>query len=118
MFIGKLNQLLAPIPYAVTRKNTQKAPAFLENGDPFRSQTLSIDWRELISSGIDIHVTVPEGYLVNNLILHFAGTSAPSSVAVFSADKKAVLYRYCGETGKAITEKNITLPVNEVIGIN
>ena len=115
MFIGKLNQLLAPIPYAVTRKNTQKAPAFLENGDPFRSQTLSIDWRELISSGIDIHVTVPEGYLVNNLILHFAGTSAPSSVAVFSADKKAVLYRYCGETGKAITEKNITLPVNEVL---
>ncbi len=113
MFIGKLNHLLAPVTYTITKKNTRKAPALLENGDPFQSQALSVDWRELISSGIDLHVTIPEGYLVNDLILHFAENSAPSSVAVLSADKQAVLYRYCGETGKAITKKKIVLPVNE-----
>ena len=115
MFIGKLNHQLAPVTYTTTKKNTRKAPAFLENGNPFQAQTLSVDWRELISSGIDLHVAIPEGYLINDLILHFPENSAPSSVAVLSEDKTAVLYRYCGETGKAITEKKIVLPVNEVL---
>lgn len=113
MFIGKLNPLLTPVSYTIVKKNTKKAPAFLEQGNPFLGQTLSIDWRELISSGIDLYVTLPAGYLVNDLVLRFAEGSSPSCVSVLSAGKKSTLYRYSGETGKAITEKEIVLPVNE-----
>ena len=115
MFIGKLNSQLTPITYTVTKKDIQKAAYLLSARNPFLGQPLRVDWRELISSGIDLHVSIPEGYLINDLILHFSEESAPASVSVLTADKKAVLFRYSGETGKAITEKRIVLPVNEAL---
>jgi len=115
MFIGKLNSLLAPISYTVSKMDKKRAPLFLEQGDPFQGKPLRIGWRELISSGIDLHVSLPAGYLINSLVLRFAEDASPSSVAVLSADKKCTFYRYSGETGKAITEKEISLPVDEVL---
>lgn len=115
MFIGKLNSYLEPINFTAAKKDTEKALRICTDDSPFLGQPLHIDWKELISSGLDLHVNIPQGYLINELVLQFDDASCPSTVSILTADKKAVLYRYCGETGKAITQKQITLPVNEEI---
>ena len=67
MLIGKLNQKLQEITCVVTKKDVKNAPAILENGNPFLGEPLRVDWNEIMTTGLDLHVTVPEGYMLNTV---------------------------------------------------
>ena len=115
MFIGKLNQRLQSVTCEVTRKNTKVTPVITENGNPFLGERLQIAWEEVLTTGVDLHVTIPDGYLVNTLAMHLEPDCHPTAVSVYTADKKALLCSYKAQTGKTITDPVVELPVDEEI---
>ena len=115
MYIGKLNAQLAEIPYRVTKKNSRTVPASLEGGNPFFGETLTAGWKDLIDSGLDLHVQLPEGTLLNTVVLRIGQNCDPSGIRLYDGAKQMLLSSYCAETGKHITEKEITLPVDEIL---
>lgn len=115
MYIGKLNAHLAEIPYTVTKKNSRAVPATLEGGNPFLGETLTAGWKELIDSGLDVHVQLPEGTLLNTVVLRIGQNSDLSGVRLYDGAKQMLLSSYCAETGKHITEKELALSVDEIL---
>lgn len=115
MFIGKLNQRLQSVTCEVTRKNTAKQPVIAKNGNPFMGESLQIEWAEVLTTGADLHVTIPEGFLVNTLVLHLEPDCHPTAVSVYTADKKALLYTHKAQTGKTIADPVVELHVDEEI---
>lgn len=115
MYIGKLNDRLDGIRYELTKRNLKKAPTLKENGNPFLGERLSVDWSDLISSGIDMYITLPGDYIINNIVIYLGEKSTPASISVYTKDKERLLYRYQGETKKAITEKVIPLSIEQKI---
>ncbi len=113
MFIGLLNDRLSPIALTVSKKNLAKAPAITQNGNPFLGEALAVNWTELIASGLDLHVRLPQKNLLNTALLRFGEKSAPLAVSVWTADKKRLLSRYAGETGKPVTQREIPLSIEE-----
>lgn len=115
MYIGKLNQQLTHIVYQIYKKDTRDIPTMKVCGNPLRGEQLFISWSELYETGIDIHVSIDEGYLLNDVVLYLAQKSRPSSIKVFSADKETEFFCYVAETGKTITEKVISLSIEEQV---
>lgn len=115
MLIGKLNQKLQDITCVVTKKDVKNAPAILENGNPFLGEPLRVDWNEIMTTGLDLHVTIPEGYMLNTVVVHLGEKCNPTAVSVYSENKTMLLYTYEAETGKTITDPIVELPVNEDI---
>jgi len=112
MYIGKLNDRMT-IDYSLTKLDSRAVPRLLENGNPFLGQRLAVSWSELLASGLALHLTIPAGFLINNLVVHLTEDSAPASVSVYSEDKQRLFSCYSGETGKHITEKVLVLPVEK-----
>ena len=113
MFIGKLNDRLQNITCTVTKKDVPQVPAIAENGNPFLGQRLRVDWMEILNTGADLHVTIPEGYMLNTVVVHLGEKCHPTAVSVYTADKGMLLYTYAAETGKVIMDSFVELPVNE-----
>ena len=58
-----------------------------------------------------MHISVEEGYFLNELVLHLGAKSNPTSIKLYTADKKTELFAYSAETGKTIQDKEIILPI-------
>lgn len=115
MYIGILNQKCSELQYTCTAKDRKTTPQMLCAGNPFAGETLSIGWAELRSEGIDLHTALPQEYYLCSAVLTLGETCAPRSVSLYTKDKSRLLYRYSGETGKAITGKEITLSAETVL---
>lgn len=111
MYIGRLNDKLKNIEYRVYKKDTQEVPAMRLDGNPFQNETMRIHWSQLLETGVDFHIIVEEGYFLNELVLYLGGKSHPTSIKLYTADKKTELFTYTAETGKTILEKTIVLPI-------
>ena len=107
MYIGCLNEKLRKIEYQVYKKDTRETPALREDGNPFKSETMRIHWSQLLETGVDMHISLEEGYFLNELGLHLGAKSNPTSVKLYTADKKTELFAYSAETGKTIQDKEI-----------
>ena len=113
MLIGKLNSPSFPISYTVTKKDLEITLSPLEDGDPFAGETMRFGWKSLIDSGIDLHVSLPRKILLNTVAVGFAQDGFPCQVSLYTKGKQMLLSRYSAETGKQITQAEITLPVDE-----
>jgi len=123
MYIGCLNKKFQHINYQVYKKDTHEIPSMRVSGNPFENEQMYVSWRELLETGVDIHVNIEGEFFLNEIVLNFAEKSKPNSVKLFSGNKEEELYNYCAETGKTISEKSIVLPLdfqnkNFVIEIN
>ncbi|MBE5783447.1 MAG: hypothetical protein E7329_09070 [Clostridiales bacterium] len=110
MYIGKLNDR-AKIEYQILKKDLVKAPKIEKNGNPFQGETLHVAWREVMASGIDLHIQLAEDFLMNRLVCTLGEECAPASVSVYTENKEKLLYRYSGETGMPIAQKELALEV-------
>lgn len=111
MYIGCLNDKLKNLEYKVFKKNTKEVPALREDGNPFQNETMRIHWSQLLETGVDMHISVEEGFFLNELVIYLGVKSNPTSIKLYSADKKTELFAYSAETGKTIQEKVIVLPI-------
>ena len=109
MYIGKLNNKITSHEWSVARSDNGKAPALKESGDPLCGNTLSIKWNELAPAALDLHIRIPRGLWIDTAVLRFGARSQPLSVSLFTAGKELLLDSYRGETGQAITKKEIAL---------
>lgn len=109
MYIGKLNDKITALEWLAVRSDNGKPPKIKEAGDPFRGERLAIDWSELVPSGLDLQIHIPDGLWLDSIVLRFGAKSEPVCVSLFTADKERSLDSYHGETGKAISEKEIAL---------
>ena len=113
MYIGKLNPSKVEITYQIFKKNTEISPKIKEAGNPFAEEKLAISWKEVLETGVDLHISVKGDYLLNELVLSFAQKSNPTEVRLYSAGKKEVLYVHKAETGERIANKQIALPIED-----
>ena len=113
MLIGKLNSPSFSISYRVTKKDLDIVLSPVEGGNPFAGETLRFGWKSLIDSGIDIHISLPREVLLNTVVVSFAENTAPCCVSLFDREKRMLFSRYSAETGKHITESEVSLPVDE-----
>lgn len=111
MYIGRLNDKINHIGFQLYKKDTCEVPEMKENGNPLHGERLRVHWGQLFETGVDLHIEIEEGYLINEMVLSFAEKSNPISVKVYAGDKKTALFTYMAETGKTISEKTIVLPV-------
>ena len=111
MYIGCLNDKLKKLEYQVFKKDTKETPALRESGNPFHAETLRIKWNQLFETGIDMHISLEEGFFLNELVLYLGAKSNPTSIKLYSTDKMTELFTYSAETGKTIQDKAIVIPV-------
>lgn len=111
MYIGCLNDKVNRLDYKVYKKGTFDVPEMKKTGNPFQSETMHIHWKQLLETGVDLHINIEEGYYLNEVVLCLGEKSKPSSVKLFTADKKTELFCYSAETGKTIEVKEIVLPI-------
>ena len=111
MYIGCLNDKLKNLEYQVYKKDTRETPTLREDGNPFKNKTMRIHWSQLLETGVDFHISVEEGYFLNELVLHLGAKSNPTRIKLYTADKKTELFTYSAETGKTIQDKTIVLPI-------
>ena len=111
MYIGCLNDKLKKLEYQIYREDTKEVPAFRESGNPFYNETMRIHWSQLLETGVDMHISMEEGFFLNEIVLHLGAKSNPTSIKLYTADKKAELFAYSAETGKTIQDKVIVLPI-------
>ena len=109
MYIGKWNDKITAGDWQAVRSDNGKTPKCRTAGDPFRGEVLAISWSELVPAGLDLRIQIPDGVWLNTVVLRFAAKSEPVRVALYTADKARCLDSYCGETGRAITAKEIAL---------
>ena len=110
MYIGRLNDRLSAIEWRLT--NSQGGEVQLkEAGDPFHGERLSVDWKDLVPSGLNLQVCITGNIWLNRIALRFGAKSEPTCVSLYTADKQKQLDCYHGETGKAISVKEIPLAV-------
>ena len=110
MYIGKLNDRLTAIEWQVTGSQGG-AVRCKEEGDPFVGERLSVSWSELAPAGLELQFRISGDVWLNNIVVRFGAKSEPTCVTLYSGDKEMMLDRYCGETGRAITKKEIALSV-------
>lgn len=109
MWIGKLNDKFSALDWQMCKSGCGKSVAAKVAGDPFRGETLCVDWNELTPSALELQVHAKGDLWVNTVLLRFGVRSEPTCVSLYTAGKERLLDRYHGETGKAITEREIAL---------
>lgn len=111
MYIGCLNDKLKKIEYQIYKKDTKVTPAMREEGNPFKNETMRIHWSQLLETGVDIHISVEEGFFLNEFVLYLGGKSNLTSIKLYTANKETELFTHAAETGKTIQDKVIILPI-------
>lgn len=110
MYIGKLNDRISTVSWQV--RTTRGADVSLkEAGDPFRGERMAVRWSDLAPVGLELCFRLPEGFLYNNVVVHFGAKSDPTCVSLYTEDKGILLDRYCAETGCSIRKKELVLSV-------
>lgn len=101
MYIGKLDGF----DFKVSKINRTASPK-LQNSE---SSLISIKWDDIDTAGIDVHAKSTNARYVSTVAVQLGKKCEPQCIRLYSKDKSELLYEYHGETGKAITEKEIAL---------
>jgi len=116
MYIGKINDKYGPIEWSTAQSVTGKSVQYKEAGDPFRVERLTIDWSELVPFGLELTFLIPWEIQLSEVVLRFGSKSEPLCVTLCKGDGSRPEDCYRGETGKAITSKEVVLSAKGYIG--
>lgn len=111
MYIGLLNDKYKSIECKVFKKNLQKVPAIFEDGNPFRAERFQVQYDQLTSNGIDLHVKLSESFHINNIVLYFGEKSAPNGISLYDSKKEKCYSQHIAETGCGISKRVVPLAV-------
>lgn len=106
MRIGKLNELLAPLTLRLTLADRTAEVVAVESGNPLYGETLRTAWGDVWNMGLDLHVTLPRDAFLDRAVVRFGEESKLTSVTLLG---EGTLARYAAESGKLISEQEITL---------
>ncbi len=84
------------------------------DGTSLESTSIFCPWYEVVSSGIYVKAKT-ELKIITSVKIQLGENFAPTKILLLDSNKEKVITSYCGETGKAITEKEITLTLDEDI---
>ncbi len=116
MYIGRLNERIPGLVFSCYRKDSlEKESKCEEYGNPFLGERIHYKWKHLSGNGIDIHVTLPEEYFINNVVVSLGAKCKPTSVSLFDHDKENLIFCYSAETGKEICEKKLMLSAERTL---
>ena len=106
MRIGKLNELLSPITFKVTLADRTTEVELLEAGNPLCGETLQVEWGKVWNMGLDLHITLPQEAFLDRAVVRFGEETVLTSLTLLG---EGALARHTAESGKTITDREITL---------
>ncbi len=106
MRIGKLNELLAPLTLRLTLADRGTEVVAAQGGNPLCGEALRVEWGKLWNMGLDLHIALPREAFLDRAVVRFGEESKLTSVTLLG---EGALARYAAESGKLISEQEITL---------
>ncbi len=112
MYIGKLNDRMS-INFN-TKNNFGKSVDAANQGNPFLSERYLVSWKEFSPNYIDIHVTLEHSVMINDVVLTLCEYCYLNAVTLMSDDLGKTFAKHSAETGKTISEKEISLSLDSI----
>ena len=108
MQFGKLNDCLSALSSRVTFENSPLSPVPVSGGDPLRGTPISFSWESVRDEGIELHVSLGEPVFIDCVSVTVGQKTALTEVRL-KGSPSSVLSSHRAETGKAITDRTVTL---------
>ena len=116
MYIGSIHDKYAPIAWRAIGSGNGVPVRCREAGDPLIGERLAVDWNELAPFGLDLVIRIPDGILLETVLLRFGAKSEPVSVSLIETENQRLIDCYRGETGRAIKAKEVALSAKGIGG--
>ena len=112
MKIGVLNDLLPGGSLCAHFAGSELAPQRAEAGNPLQGERLVFVWNEILDQPVALTVKLPQKAFVDTVVLTLGEDTKLTSAVL--TDGASVLYRYCAETGKIVSDSRIELEAGVV----
>lgn len=107
MKLGKINDLLPDIKMQLHFAGSTLVPQTEESGEPCKGELLKLAWNEIRDQPVALTIKLPQSIFVDTVVLETEEHTRLTAAVL--TDGNAVLYRYCAETGKTVTEHVLEL---------
>ena len=111
MYLGKLNTQTSPVTISYTLQKVEdgSAPQLEKEGNPLKGEPLQVRWSQLYLSALQFTFALSATAYLDTLVLKFTQGCAPERISLYNDADGQLLAVYAAETGKKITEQEITL---------
>ena len=113
MYLGKLNDAKSPVTvsYTIHKEGTKDVPAIAVAGNPLEGKELLVRWSQLYLSGLAFSFTFSETCFLDSIRLVLPAVCQAEKISVYDEKDGQLLVVYATETGKKITDHEISLTV-------
>ena len=112
MKLGKMQDLLPGIQSDLHYAGSTLVPKTVMDGDPCKGELLQLTWDEIRDQPVALTVKLPQSVFVDTVVLETEESTHLTSAVL--TDGMGILYRYCAETGKTVTEHVLELEAGVV----
>ena len=113
MYLGKLNDASSPVTVscAIHKEGSRDVPAIEKAGNPLAGEEVLVRWSQLYLSKLAFSFTFSKTCFLDSVRLVLPAVCQAEKIAIYDEKDGQLLTVYTAETGKKITEKEITLTV-------
>ena len=113
MYLGKLNDAKSPVTvsYTIHKEGTKDVPAIAAAGNPLEGEELLVRWSQLYLSRLAFSFTFSETCFLDSIRLVLPAVCQAEKISVYDEKDGQLLAVHAAETGKKITDREISLTV-------
>ena len=113
MYIGKLNDVNSPvtISYTIHKEGLRDVPAIAAAGNPLNGEELLVRWSQLYLAKLAFLLTFSKMCFLDSVRLVLPAVCQAEKISVYDEKDDQLLAVYAAETGKKITDHEISLTV-------
>ena len=113
MYLGKLNDVKSPVTvsYSIHKEGNREVPAVAAAGNPLNGEELLVRWSQLYLSGLAFSFTFSKTCFLDTVRLTLPAVCQAEKISIYDEKNDQLLAVYAAETGKKITDHEISLTV-------
>ncbi|MBR5025007.1 MAG: hypothetical protein IKX48_08060, partial [Victivallales bacterium] len=113
MYLGKLNDVQSPVTvsYSIHKEGNREVPAVAAAGNPLNGEELLVRWSQLYLSGLAFSFTFSKTCFLDSVRLVLPAVCQAEKISIYDEKDDQLLAVYAAETGKKITDHEISLTV-------
>ena len=113
MYLGKLNDAKSPVTvsYTIHKEGSRDVPVMAAAGNPLNGEELLVRWSQLYLSGLAFSFTFSKTCFLDSVRLVLPAVCQAEKISVYDEKDDQLLAVYAAETGKKITDHEISLTV-------